>query len=145
MRYVPTLRACELHGVCETILQNARARGNGSAVITVHNNSTYFQLSHLLCPALDCSSAPTQPQIRSILDDDTLYERYELLTLNRGFDAMMDIAICPRPTCAKPVIVEVPPPPPPPRKGGDNEEEAKVPVIAQALTATCAHCNYRLL
>ena len=143
MCHVPTLRSRVLHGVCEAVLQNARARGNGSVVIHVHNNITYFQLSHLLCPALDCSSAPTQPQIKSILDDDTLYERYELLTLNRGFDAMMDIAICPRPTCAKPVIVEMPSPPP--RNSGDDEEEAKVPVIAQALTATCAHCNYRLL
>jgi hypothetical protein len=44
----------------------------------------------------ECETIATPSFIRQILNDESLYERYENLTLERGLDLMQDVCRCVR-------------------------------------------------
>ena len=50
----------------------------------------------ILCPQDECQQPLLPMEIKGILQNDELYERYERLTLQHGLEAMSDIVWCPR-------------------------------------------------
>ena len=50
----------------------------------------------ILCPQDRCQQPLLPMEIKSILQNDELYERYERLTLQHGLEAMSDVVWCPR-------------------------------------------------
>src|SRR5207249_2777197 len=50
----------------------------------------------LHCPQTECKQSLLPTEIKQILQNDDLYERYERLTLQHGLELMNDITWCPR-------------------------------------------------
>jgi len=50
----------------------------------------------LVCPEGDCRQAILPTEVKEIVGDDKLYERYERITLEKGLAMMNDIIWCPR-------------------------------------------------
>jgi len=48
------------------------------------------------CPQTQCKQALLPTEIKQILQNDELYERYERLTLQQSLESMNDIVWCPR-------------------------------------------------
>jgi hypothetical protein len=58
------------------------------------NNGQFGEKIH--CPQNQCQQPLLPTEIRQILQNDQLYERYERLTLQRSLELMNDITWCPR-------------------------------------------------
>ncbi|CAF1536817.1 unnamed protein product [Rotaria magnacalcarata] len=73
--------------------------------------NTYVQMAlnngrfgeKLLCPQNQCQKALLPNEIKQIIQDDQLYQRYERLTLQHALELMNDIIWCPR--CQTPVLI----------------------------------------
>ncbi|CAF0833076.1 unnamed protein product [Rotaria sordida] len=57
----------------------------------------------LHCPQYECKQSLLPTEIKQILENNELYERYERLTLQHGLELMNDILWCPR--CQSPVLI----------------------------------------
>ena len=74
------------HFYCQSCLNNY--------VRTTLNNGRFGE--RLLCPQTQCQKALLPNEIKQILQDDQLYQRYERLTLQHALELRNDIIWCPR-------------------------------------------------
>jgi hypothetical protein len=58
------------------------------------NNGRFGERLH--CPESVCKQPLLPTEVKQILENDELYERYERLTLQHGLELMNDIIWCPR-------------------------------------------------
>ncbi|CAF1164122.1 unnamed protein product [Adineta ricciae] len=74
------------HFYCQPCLNNY--------VQLTFNNGHFGDQVH--CPQSQCQKALLPNEIKAILQDERLYERYERITLQRALQAMEDVIWCPR-------------------------------------------------
>ncbi|CAF0741202.1 unnamed protein product [Adineta ricciae] len=87
------LHRCQ-HYYCQSCLQDY--------IRMTLKNGQFGERIH--CPQNQCHQALLPTEIRQILRDDQLYERYERLTLQQGLESMDDIVWCPK--CQMAVLVD---------------------------------------
>ncbi|CAF1403822.1 unnamed protein product [Adineta ricciae] len=102
------------HAFCRQCLQEY-------AVLHINAGSVEW----LLCPDAQCQLSMLPSEIKLMVKDDSLYEKYERLLLQKTFDQMLDIVWCPR--CQIPVIA-----------GGENDNLA---LCEQCRFPFCKKCK----
>ncbi|CAF1305639.1 unnamed protein product [Rotaria sordida] len=89
----------------------------------IHINTGSVQW--LLCPDLQCQLALLPSEIKIIVNNDQLYDKYERLLLQKTLEQMPDIVWCPR--CQQPVLID--------------SEEDNLALCAQCRFAFCKKCK----